>query len=146
MIRAALIFGALAFSGALAHSEEIDITGTWNFSANLRIPCEFSGQATLKPADDKTVSDYSCEMTARQYCPSLGIDYAVRQSCKVRNTRGQVWVQATIKEFLKGEDTGNYYPDNFNLSVQSNSEMTGALISSGNARPAVWIRTDGTIS
>ena len=129
-----------------ASADETDLSGTWNFTAKLRIPCDFSGQATLSPSADTSTSDYACEMTARQYCPELGIDYTVNQTCKVRNTRGQVWVQATIKEFLKGEDRGTYYPDNFNLSLQSESEMVGALISAGNARPAVWIRADGSIS
>lgn len=146
MIRILALLGSLAFLANHAHAEEADLTGTWNFTAKLRIPCEFSGQATLKPSEDRRETDYSCEMTARQYCPELNIDYAVRQTCKVRNTRGQVWIQATIEEFLRGQDTGSYYPDNFNLSVQSSSEMSGALISSGNARPAIWVRSDGTIS
>lgn len=146
MIRTVAIFFTTCLFALSASSQESDLTGTWNFTANLRIPCEFSGQATLSPNQDRTESDYSCEMTARQYCPSFDIDYTVHQTCKVRNTRGQVWVQATIKEFLKGEDSGSYYPDNFNLSIQSDSEMTGALISAGNARPAVWRRTEGSIS
>lgn len=140
------VLSIVLFIGAAAHAEEADLSGTWNFTAKLRIACEFSGQATLSAHEDTSSSDYACEMTARQYCPELGIDYTVNQSCKVRNTRGQVWVQATIKEFLKGEDTGRYYPDNFNLSLHSNSEMVGALISGGTARAAVWIRDDGTIS
>ena len=145
MIRACVVFTAFAFGNALAHADETDLSGTWNFAANIQF-CEFTGQATLVPNQDKSVSDYSCELTARQYCPEFDIDYTVHQTCRVRNTRDQVWVQATIKEFLRGEDTGNYYPDNFNLSVQSNSEMTGALISAGNARTAVWRRADGSIS
>jgi len=131
-----------------ASAEQItDISGTWNFTANLHLPSEFTSQAKLSPAPDKTHSDYTCEMTARQYCPSLDIDYTVRQTCKVRQTRGQVWVQATIEEFLVGpEDTSSYYPDNFNLSLQSSNEMIGALLSAGNARRAVWTRTEGSIS
>ena len=147
MMRLAACLLATALLGTMsADAEEIDLSGTWNFTAKLRIACEFTGQATLAPADDTSETDYACEMTARQYCPTLGIDYTVNQTCKVRNTRGQVWVQATIKEFLKGEDTGSYYPDNFNLSVQSSSEMTGALVSAGNVRSAIWIRRDGSIS
>ena len=147
MIRSALV--AFIFTSLLqapASAEETDISGTWNFTAKLRLPCDFSGQATLAPAPDTTTTDYTCEMTARQYCPELNIDYTVRQTCKVRNTRGQVWVQATIKEFLSGEDRGTYYPDNFNLSVQSPYEMVGALVSAGNTRPAIWTRADGSIS
>jgi len=144
-------FTALLFSAALlvapaSANEDIDISGTWNFTAKLRMPCEFTGQAKLAPSADTSVSDYTCEMTARQYCPTLDIDYTVRQTCKVRNTRGQIWVQATIEEFLTGPETGNYYPDNFNLSLHSSNEMVGALISSGNARPAVWTKTEGSIS
>ena len=145
LIAAILLVTAAAPAPAHA-SDEADISGTWNFTAKLRMPCEFTGQAKLAPAPDTTTSDYTCEMTARQYCPSLNIDYTVRQTCKVRNTRGQVWVQATIEEFLTGEDRGSYYPDNFNLSLQSSTEMVGALISAGNARPAVWTRTEGSIS
>ena len=147
MIRSALV--AFIFASMLqapASAEETDNSGTWNFTAKLRLPCDFSGQATLAPTPDTTTTDYTCEMTARQYCPELNIDYTVRQTCKVRNTRGQVWVQATIKEFLSGEDRGTYYPDNFNLSVQSPYEMVGALVSAGNTRPAIWTRTDGSIS
>lgn len=141
------ILTALTLLAFPANAEQdTDISGTWNFTANLRIPCEFTGQAKLAPSADKTKSDYTCEMTARQYCPSMDIDYTVRQSCKVRNTRGQVWVQATIEEFLTGPETGNYYPDNFNLSIQSRNEMVGALVSSGTARSAVWTRTEGSIS
>jgi len=142
-IAIAVLFSITAPASA---NETIDLSGTWNFKANLRMACDFTGQAKLTPAPDTIDSDYSCEMTARQYCPDLGIDYTVRQTCKVRNTRGQVWVQATIEEFLTGEDRGTYYPDNFNLSLQSNDEMVGALISAGSARSAVWIRTEGSIS
>lgn len=142
----AAIFSSLILVSPANANDDIDISGTWNFSANLRMPCEFTGQAKLSPSPDKTTTDYTCEMTARQYCPTLNIDYTVRQSCKVRNTRGQVWVQATIEEFLKGEDQGTYYPDNFNLSLHSSSEMVGALISAGNVNSAVWVRTEGSIS
>ncbi len=138
------LFAACTFICS-ATAEESDLSGTWNFSAVIDF-CDFTGQAKLTPNQDRSTSDYSCEMTARQYCPELNIDYTVNQTCKVRNTRGQVWIQATIKEFLRGQDTGNYYPDNFNLSVQSSSEMTGALVSAGNARPAIWRRADGSIS
>lgn len=141
----AAIFLSLVLASTTS-ADEVDISGTWNFAAKLRIPCEFTGKVRLSPSPDTTRTDFTCEMTARQYCPDLNIDYTVRQSCRVRNTRGQVWVQATIEEFLKGEDTGSYYPDNFNLSVHSENEMIGALISAGNSSPAIWTRSDGSIS
>ena len=145
MIRSACLLALATMIPVAVSAEETDLSGTWNFTANIRF-CEFTGQATLTPNEDKRVSDYSCELTARQYCPEFEIDYTVHQTCRVRNTRDQVWVQATIKEFLRGENTGSYYPDNFNLSVQSHSEMTGALVSAGNVRSAVWRRADGSIS
>ena len=147
MKQLAIVFAACVIAACPAFaSEDTDISGTWNFQANLRLPCEFTGQAKLRPSEDKTSTDYTCEMTARQYCPTLGIDYTVRQTCKVRNTRGQVWVQATIEEFLKSSDGGTYYPDNFNLSLRTKNEMVGALMSAGGARPAVWTRQEGSIS
>jgi len=138
---------ALAALATPALAEEInpDIAGTWNFSANIREACTFQGQAVLRPSSSAD-TDYTCELTARQACEATDLEYVVRQTCKVRHTRGQVSVVSTIEEFMVGEQTGYYYPDNFALSVQSESEMIGALVWPGGSEPATWVRADGSIS
>ncbi len=146
MIRAVTLF-VLAITGAFsADADETDISGAWSFSAKIRSDCSFNGEAHLTPNLDTAQSDYACELTAHQVCTD-GFEAVVRQSCTVRNTRGQIWLKATIEEFLVGQQDGNYKPDNFSLSVHSEDEMIGVLTNSNGARPAVWTKKkEGSIS
>lgn len=146
MIRKACIL-ALAVSGvSTAGADNTDISGTWAFTANIHNSCTFNGEAHIASRIDTSQSDYDCELTAHQTCAD-GYEALVRQSCIVRNTRGQIWLKATIEEFLVGHQDGNYKPDNFSLSVQSPDEMVGVLTNSNGQRPAVWTRKrEGSIS
>lgn len=146
-MRAALItfvFALVAFTSA--HAEEIDLSGNWSIATGEQPPCALTGKATLAPAKSTTQdSDYECELTMRHACEGA-FDVVVRQSCRVRNVRGQITVQSSILEHLVGEDSGTYAPDNFRLSAQSNEELYGAQIDRYGSLTAIWTRATGSIS
>lgn len=127
-----------------SHAEaDFPVGGHWTFSARLMVDCTFGGSAFLKPEGD---GKYSGEITARQSCPLLPEDYLVRQTCEATRFGNQLSVRCHIVEYVNGFDTGRYYPDNFTLTIASNSRMHGALVSRGQANPAEWIRSEGGIS
>jgi hypothetical protein len=130
----AALLSALAFSGAAFAS---DITGSWTFTANVGEACTFSGVAVLSPTEDK--SRYGCELTAKQICGEA-IRFTVRQSCRAVRTGDQLSIQSTIEEFIEGEPTPFYYPDNFALTIQSDNRMVGALVSASTYR-AIFTRS-----
>ncbi len=130
---------------SIAAADPIDLSGSWSIATSEQQPCELTGKATLAPAKSSTLdSDYECELTMRHACPSF--EAVVRQSCRVRNTRGQITVQSTIVEHIVGMDRGTYSPDNFNLSVQSANELYGAQIDAYGTLSATWTRATGSIS
>ena len=146
MIRAALLFTFAAGLAPLAISEDVDLSGTWAIATSEPLPCELTGKATLAPANNQTDgSDYACELTMRHFCPGR-FEAVVRQSCRVRNIRGQITIQSTIVEFLQGMDRGTYSPDNFRLSAQSANELYGAQIDAYGSLAATWTRATGSIS
>lgn len=138
----ASLFGIVP--GALA--EDVDLSGTWSIATSEQPPCALTGKATLAPATSATVgSDYECELTMRHACDG-SFDVVVRQSCRVRNIRGQITIQSTILEHILGEDRGTYSPDNFRLSAQSANELYGAQIDAYGSLAATWTRSNGSIS
>lgn len=145
MIRTLIIIGSILSLSAAAHADENDLTGTWNISTNVQPPCEFSGQATLVKTDTDPETDYRCELTMRHDCQNR-YNHVVRQSCKVRNIRGQVTVTSEILERLSGADQGSYAPDNFRLSVQSENELYGVHHDRFRSPIATWTRATGSIS
>lgn len=146
MIRAALLFAFCGSFAQQASSEGIDLSGNWAIATSEELPCELTGKATLAPATSATIgSDYECELTMRHYCPGA-FEAVVRQSCRVRNVRGQITIQSTIVEHLIGLDRGTYMPDNFRLSVQSANELYGAQIDAYGSLAATWTRATGSIS
>ena len=143
--KAAFVFGALTlFAAPFASAEEVDLSGNWSVATSLR-PCTLTGKATLAPTADTSKSDYACELTMRQSCPS-GYEVVVRQSCRVRNVRGQVTIQSSIEEFVQGPFSPSYAPDNFRLTVQSDQELYGAQIDRYGTLSATWTRATGSIS
>lgn len=124
----------LAFAPAAMAS---DITGNWTFIANVEAPCELTGVAQLSATEDP--QRYGCELTARQVCGD-SIRFTVRQSCSAVRTGEQLSIQSNIEEFIEGEPTPFYFPDNFALTINSDSRMSGALVSSSTYR-AVFIRS-----
>ena len=58
----------------------------------------------------------------------------------------QVSVRSEIAEFINGHTSPYYHPDNFSLTIRSDTEMFGALVSSGSTHPAEWRRAEGGIS
>ena len=144
----ALLAMAVLFSPARASADDApepaNIAGLWEFVANITDGCTFSGQASLERQDDE--GDFSCELTARQSCPEIDVNYLVRQTCQATRTGEQISVRSAIEEFLEGPPTGNYFPDNFSLFIQDSSHMNGALISGSSAYHAVWTRPEGGIS
>ena len=138
-----MVLALLAILGALPAAAEYNIAGHWTFSANLQAECEFDGQAYL----ERTGEDrFSGEVTARQSCTNLEEDYLVRQECSASQLGNQLSVRCRIVEFVSGNDTVFYHPDNFTLTIESALRMHGALVSSGMAKPAEWIRAERGIS
>ena len=133
----------LATLSALPAAADTNIAGHWTFSANVADDCEFEGQAFLEKTGD---GQFSGEVTARQSCPILEEDYLVRQECAASKLGNQLSVRCRIVEFLSGEETAFYYPDNFTLTIESAVRMHGALVSSGMAKPAEWVRDERGIS
>ncbi|NQY39674.1 MAG: hypothetical protein HRT80_06205 [Henriciella sp.] len=133
----------LATLSALPAAADTNIAGHWTFSANVADDCEFDGQAFLEKTGD---GQFSGEVTARQSCPILEEDYLVRQECAASKLGNQLSVRCRIVEFLSGEETAFYYPDNFTLTIESAVRMHGALVSSGMAKPAEWVRAERGIS
>ena len=121
-----------------------NIAGVWTFEAQIGNGCSFSGQATVQRK--KKTSRYVCELTARQSCPLIDIEYLVAQTCKMTVTGNQVSVRSEIKEFLQGEESPSYYPDSFTLTIRDASTMFGALLSPYGASRAQWRRAEGGIS
>jgi len=125
---------AIALSGPALAS---DITGSWTFTANVEEPCTFTGVAVLSASEND--GRYGCELTAKQICGET-IRYTVRQSCTAVRTGEQLSIQSEIEEFIEGEPTPFYFPDNFALTIQSDSRMAGALVSSSTYR-AIFTRS-----
>ena len=144
----ALATGLLACLIALpvfAETEVADtnIAGHWTFEANIAEECDFGGQAYL----EKTGEDrFKGEVTARQSCIGLEEDYLVRQECSASQLGNQLSVRCRIVEFVNGNDSQFYYPDNFTLTIESSERLHGALVSSGMAKPAEWVRAERGIS
>ena len=148
--RAALLTGALALvAGPSALGQEDTppadpvLTGTWVFEADLNEACTFDGQARLMPTETK--GEYGCELTARQDCPAIDVTYVVEQSCRASVEEGVLTVRSEIRNFLQGEPSAFYTPDNFQLRIESESRMDGVLVGA-DIYPAVWQRADGAIS
>lgn len=128
---------------ALPAAADTNIAGHWTFSANIEADCEFGGQAFLERTGE---NKFEGEVTARQSCTVLEEDYLVRQKCAASQLGNQLSVRCSIVEFLSGNDTAFYYPDNFTLTIESAVRMHGALVSSGMAKPAEWVRAERGIS
>lgn len=129
LLAAALIAAAPMASADLGAqvSSEPDISGNWAFKSFTYDACEFGGVATLMPTEEDNT--YSCELTARQFCPS--VEWVVRQSCVAHRTGDRLVIRSQIEEFITGPETASYWPDNFILKIQSGDRMTGSLISHG---------------
>ncbi len=122
---------AILVSGAAAQADvspdEVSVIGSWSFVANTYDNCEFTGVAHLTPGTSPDL--HACELTARQACTD--ITYVVRQSCTAKRSGGQLIINSEIEEFLEGPPTPGYWPDNFILTIKSETRMIGALLSHG---------------
>ena len=147
MMRGVLFLLFAAWLAPLGAAEDIDLSGTWSIATSEQAPCELTGKATLAPPTSTTTSsDYVCELTMRHACEG-SFEAVVRQSCRVRNIRGQITVQSTIVEHIVGMDRGTYSPDNFRLSAQSANELYGVQIDAYGSLAATWTREKtGSIS
>ncbi|RIJ25936.1 hypothetical protein D1224_02125 [Henriciella barbarensis] len=149
-VRAALLTGAVALGAgpsALGQEDtpatEPVLAGTWVFEADLNKACTFDGPARLMPTE--TEGEYGCELTARQDCPAIDVTYVVEQSCRASVEEDVLTVRSEIRNFLQGEPSAFYTPDNFQLRIESESRMDGVLVGA-DIYPAVWQRADGAIS
>lgn len=131
MTRAFAALAALLIAALPAAASELDektsALGSWSFIAKTADACEFTGIAHL--TEGETPDIHTCELTARQACPDL--TYVVRQSCRARRSGDQLIISSQIEEFLEGEPTSLYWPDNFILTIESENRMIGALLSHG---------------
>lgn len=146
MNRAGAVLFAVALAVPLSSAAEDmppNLSGIWNFEAQVQSICSFTGQARLIPNDDPAT--YRCELTARQDCPAADVLYTVEQSCSASVEEGVLTVESSIESFLEGEPTSNYLPDNFQLVVKDEATLDGFLLGTG-AYPAIWRRADGAIS
>ncbi len=117
------------------------IAGQWMFTSWTDDACAFRGTAHLSAT--RTPQLYDCELTAHQVCPS--VTWRVRQSCTARRVGDQLIINSRIEEFLEGEPTEAYWPDNFILSIHSDNRMTGSLLSHG-SHASEFTRTEGGTS
>lgn len=138
----AVLFGAPALADS-AEGTNADIVGNWAFQSNTYDGCDFGGVASLTPAEEPNM--YECELTARQACPVLNIEWVVRQSCIAERNGDRLTIRSRIEEFLVGEPTESYWPDNFVLTVRSSGHMTGSLVSHG-VHPTEFVRQSEGIS
>ncbi len=134
-----VIFGTMA----LPAQAEANVAGQWTFSADVPYDCTFGGTASLQKVSE---GKFEGELTARQSCPELEEDFLVRQNCSASQLGNQLSVRCRIVEFVNGFESPFYYADNFSLTIESAARMHGALVSSGDARPAEWRRAEGGIS
>lgn len=133
----------LAATAAFADvaTDDVSVLGSWAFVAKTFDACEFSGVARFTSGASPTL--HGCELTARQACPDM--TYVVRQSCTARRSGDQLIVRSEIEEFLEGEPTPTYWPDNFILTIKNENRMIGALLSHG-SHAAEFTRTADGIS
>jgi hypothetical protein len=132
---AALIVSApVSNAQAKGNDSGPDISGNWTFIAKVEPGCTFTGLASFTPQPD---GQFACALTARQVCTDL--TFEVRQSCTLRRTGNQLSITSTIEEFIEGEPTDLYFPDNFALTIQSENRLFGALISIS-SYPAEFLR------
>ncbi|NBC20368.1 MAG: hypothetical protein GVY06_04880 [Alphaproteobacteria bacterium] len=108
-------------------AKQPDLSGSWVFKSWTHDGCDFGGNLHLGPTSEE--GSYACELVANQVCPS--VTWRVRQSCTARQSNGQLVINSQIEEFLEGEPSPNYWPDNFILTIRSREHMKGSLISHG---------------
>lgn len=137
MIRLLLLLSGWLMISAAASSEApapggeeaYTIVGSWNFRSFTNDACDFGGVMHLQAPD--ATGAYPCELTARQVCPVNDVEWVVRQSCIANRTDNRLVIRSTIEEFVVGEPTPSYWPDNFILKIRPGDLMTGSLISHG---------------
>ena len=121
--------------------ERTDLSGAWVFQSWTHDGCDFGGTAHLgRKSED---GSYPCELVANQVC--AGMTWRVRQSCTARQSGGQLLINSQIVEFLEGEATDSYWPDNFILTIRSHNRMNGSLLSHG-VHASEFRRDEGGIS
>ncbi|MEO0467304.1 MAG: hypothetical protein AAF216_12245 [Pseudomonadota bacterium] len=117
------------------------ISGHWAFQSETYDGCNFGGTAYFAP--DEHEGELRCELTARQTC--IAYEWVVRQSCTARLSDNRLVVESEIEEFLVGEPSPSYWPDNFILKIRSSERMTGVLVSHG-SHPTEFVRQTPGVS
>ena len=145
IMRFSVFFAVLFITGQVASAEDMDLSGKWSIATTVKAPCALTGEATLSPAPDRSDTDYACELTMRHACEGT-FELIVRQTCKVRNIRGQITIISSIEQFLSDEQSSSYAPDNFRLSYQSPNELYGIHYDRYRSPTAIWTRDTGNIS
>lgn len=125
-----------------ASAQETVIEGNWAFKADTRQRCSFDGTMQLSKLSDDSV--YTCELIAKQTCRTY--QFVVRQSCEVERNDDKLIVLSSIEEFLVGEPTPWYLPDDFALIIQDSENMAGELISGSADFPVKFWRANQGIS
>jgi hypothetical protein len=118
-----------------------NILGEWGFEASpYRPDCTFTGDITIRPGADPNV--YDCTMHARDYCPDIW-DYHAKQTCVARRDGANLRVESTIDNVEPS--TGDYWPDNFSVTIMDSEHMNGQL-DSAIITEARFFRRAGPIS
>lgn len=142
-LAAALLLTAPGHADTRPEPGETSIFGNWNFKSWTYDDCEFGGTAWFAPGEEDGL--HACELTARQYCPAFNLEWVVRQSCTARQSGQRLTITSQIEEFLVGEPTPRYWPDNFVLTIRSPDRMTGSLVSHG-THATEFVRDAGGVS
>lgn len=149
IVRIALIALAALIPALLATGEDtqagdlknVDLSGQWVFKSWTHDGCDFGGTTHLSAKTKAGI--YQCELVANQVCRD--VTWRVRQSCTARQSGGQLVINSRIEEFLEGEATDSYWPDNFILTIRAPDLMNGSLLSHG-VHASEFRRDEGGIS
>lgn len=121
--------GLPSFAEAIGPQRAPNLSGHWTFKTEpyRNGVCTMRGSLTL--IEDYGTSGYACELTAVETCNPQG-ESIVLQSCNVSQNGQELTIRSEVIDLLqeKPGSTG-YVPDHFVLTIDSQSEMNGQLVS-----------------
>ncbi|HBB56020.1 MAG TPA: hypothetical protein DCZ49_07530 [Hyphomonadaceae bacterium] len=122
-----------------------DVLGVWSFRTSVyRQSCVLSGRMVIRAGAN--ARDFLCSFEAIETCSDIRLE--TEQTCEASFDDGQLTIDSEVGALTfpkEGYDLENYWPDNFDLAVESANRMTGILRSFASA-PVVFERGTGAIS
>ena len=120
------------------------LSGTWQFETDPYAEGLCRMEGTLSLVQLGTQEDFDCEITAIETCPN-GTSIVV-QSCDVNLQGNRMSLRSEIVDLLQTKPGSiGYLPDDFELTVESDTSMTGTLVSAVDAIVR-FSRANGAIS